>query len=61
MGTKKVGKIAKKVQKRRLKWYWHVMRREKERERERGTLRRRKRTFNMVGQIRQGEDDINDN
>ena len=27
-GTTKVGEITKKVQERRLKWYWHVMRRE---------------------------------
>ena len=27
-GTTKVGKIAKKVEERRLKWYWHVMRRD---------------------------------
>ena len=26
-GTTKVGEIAKNVQERRLKWYWHVMRR----------------------------------
>ena len=27
-GTTKVGEITNKVQERRLKWYWHVMRRE---------------------------------
>ena len=27
-GTSKVGEIAKNVQERRVKWYWHVMRRE---------------------------------
>ena len=26
--TMKVGEITKNVQERRLKWYWHVMRRE---------------------------------
>ncbi len=29
-GTPKVGEITKKVQERRLKWYGHVMRREKQ-------------------------------
>ena len=27
-GTSKVGEIAKNVQEMRVKWYWHVMRRE---------------------------------
>ena len=29
-GTTKVGEISKKVQESRLKWYWHVLRREEE-------------------------------
>ena len=29
-GTTKVGEISKKVQESRLKWYWHVLRREDE-------------------------------
>ena len=29
-GTMKVGEISKKVQESRLKWYWHVLRREEE-------------------------------
>ena len=29
-GTTKVGDISKKVQERRMRWYWHVMRRDEE-------------------------------